>query len=74
MHFDFHLREGQLIKVGAGPFADLIGRLETLDDKGRVNVLLEMLGERSGVDARLTGANQVARGAMVHAENLAPSP
>jgi transcriptional antiterminator RfaH len=44
VHFDFHLREGQLIKVGAGPFADLIGHLETLDDKGRVNVLLEMLG------------------------------
>jgi transcription elongation factor/antiterminator RfaH len=44
VHFDFHLREGQTIKVGAGPFADLIGRLERLDDKGRVNVLLEMLG------------------------------
>jgi transcriptional antiterminator RfaH len=44
VHFDFHLRPGQLIKVGAGPFADLIGRLEILDDKGRVNVLLEMLG------------------------------
>ena len=42
--FDFQLREGQTIKVGAGPFADLIGRLERLDDKGRVNVLLEMLG------------------------------
>jgi transcription elongation factor/antiterminator RfaH len=42
--FDFQLREGQTIKVGAGPFADVIGRLEKLDDKGRVNVLLEMLG------------------------------
>src|SRR6478672_10139262 len=42
--FDFHLREGEAIKVGAGPFADLIGRLERLDDKGRVNVLLDMLG------------------------------
>jgi transcription elongation factor/antiterminator RfaH len=42
--FDFRLREGQTIKIGAGPFADLIGRLERLDDKGRVNVLLEMLG------------------------------
>jgi transcription antitermination factor NusG len=42
--FDFRLHEGQTIKVGAGPFADLIGRLERLDDKGRVNVLLEMLG------------------------------
>ena len=44
VRFDFYLREGQLVKVGAGPFADLIGRLESLDDKGRVNVLPEMLG------------------------------
>jgi transcription antitermination factor NusG len=44
VRFDFHLREGQLVKVGAGPFADLIGRLKSLDDKGRVNVLPEMLG------------------------------
>jgi len=44
VRFDFNLREGQSVKVGAGPFADLIGRLERLDDRGRVNVLLEMLG------------------------------
>jgi transcription antitermination factor NusG len=44
VHFDFPLHEGQIIKVTAGPFADLIGRLERLDDKGRVSVLLELLG------------------------------
>jgi transcriptional antiterminator RfaH len=44
IRFDFNLREGQSVKVWAGPFADLIGRLERLDDRGRVNVLLEMLG------------------------------
>jgi transcriptional antiterminator RfaH len=44
VHFDFHLREGQMIKVAAGPFVDLVGRLERLDDKGRVSVLLELLG------------------------------
>jgi transcriptional antiterminator RfaH len=44
VRFDFNLREGQSVKVWAGPFADLIGRLERLDDRGRVNVLLEMLG------------------------------
>lgn len=42
--FDFHLREGQTIKVLAGPFADLVGQLERLDDNGRVRVLLEIFG------------------------------
>jgi transcription antitermination factor NusG len=28
----------------AGPFADLIGQLEHLDDNGRVRVLLEIMG------------------------------
>ena len=44
VRFDFHLREGQAVKVTAGPFADLIGQLEGLDDNGRVRVLLEILG------------------------------
>jgi transcription antitermination factor NusG len=45
-NIDFHyqLREGQALKVIAGPFADLVGQLEWLDDKGRVRVLLELLG------------------------------
>jgi transcription elongation factor/antiterminator RfaH len=38
------LKEGQAIRVTAGPFADLLGRLERLDDKGRVQVLLDMMG------------------------------
>lgn len=38
------LEEGQAIRVTAGPFADLIGRLERLDDSGRVRVLLEVMG------------------------------
>ncbi len=44
IRFDFDLREGQSVKVTAGPFADLVGRLERLDDNGRVRVLLEILG------------------------------
>jgi transcriptional antiterminator RfaH len=44
VHFDFALREGQNVKVIAGPFANLIGSLEKLDEKGRVRVLLELLG------------------------------
>ena len=32
------------MKVMAGPFAELVGQLERLDDNGRVRVLLEILG------------------------------
>jgi transcriptional antiterminator RfaH len=44
VHFDFHLKEGQTIRVTAGPLADLVGQLEGLDDNGRVRVLLEIMG------------------------------
>jgi len=44
VHFGFALREGQNVKVIAGPFANLIGSLEKLDERGRVRVLLELLG------------------------------
>jgi transcriptional antiterminator RfaH len=46
VRFGFHLKEGQAVKVTAGPFADLVGHLERLDDNGRVRVLLEILGGR----------------------------
>ena len=44
VHFDYALHQGQIVKVAAGPFADLVGRLERLDNKGRVSVLLEFMG------------------------------
>jgi transcription elongation factor/antiterminator RfaH len=44
VHFDYALHQGQRVRVAAGPFADLVGRLERLDDRGRVSVLLELLG------------------------------
>jgi transcription elongation factor/antiterminator RfaH len=44
VRFDFHLKEGDPVKVTAGPFADFVGQLERLDDNGRVRVLLEILG------------------------------
>jgi hypothetical protein len=40
VRFDFRLREGDAVKVTAGPFADFVSRLERLDDHGRVRVLL----------------------------------
>jgi transcriptional antiterminator RfaH len=44
VRFDSQLKQGEAVRVMAGPFADLIGRLEALDDNGRVRVLLEILG------------------------------
>jgi transcription elongation factor/antiterminator RfaH len=44
VRFDADLREGQRVKVTAGVFAEFIGRLERLDDHGRVRVLLEIMG------------------------------
>ncbi len=56
--FDRDLREGQTVRVTAGPFARALGRLERLDGKGRVRVLLDIMGgkvnvllDRSGLEA-----------------------
>jgi transcriptional antiterminator RfaH len=49
IQFDFHLKEGQTVRVTAGPFADLVGELEHLDDNGRVRVLLEIMGGKTRV-------------------------
>ena len=38
------LKQGQNIRVTAGPFAELMGTLDQLDDQGRVRVLLDILG------------------------------
>src|SRR6478609_8784474 len=38
IHYEFRLKEGQAVKVTAGPFVDLVGQLERLDDTGRVRV------------------------------------
>jgi transcriptional antiterminator RfaH len=42
--FDRELQLGQRVKLLSGPFAEQIGTLERLDDRGRVQVLLEMMG------------------------------
>jgi transcription elongation factor/antiterminator RfaH len=41
---DAGLVEGQSVRILSGPFADLVGKLERLDDAGRVRVLLDMMG------------------------------
>jgi transcription elongation factor/antiterminator RfaH len=40
------LLEGQRVKILAGPFTDLVGELERLDDSQRVRVLLDIMGGR----------------------------
>lgn len=52
------LQLGQTVRVVAGPFADAIGRLERLDDNGRVRVLLEIMG--GTVPVRLDRSSLVA--------------
>jgi transcriptional antiterminator RfaH len=40
------LRPGQSVRIMAGAFADFVGQLEQLDDRGRVRVLLDIMGGR----------------------------
>ena len=39
-----NLQNGQMVRISAGPFANFVGRLQQLDDSGRVKILLEVLG------------------------------
>jgi transcription elongation factor/antiterminator RfaH len=41
---DSGLIKGQRVRLLSGPFVDFVGTLERLDDAGRVQVLLEMMG------------------------------
>jgi transcription elongation factor/antiterminator RfaH len=44
MHFTEHMRPGQRVRLLGGPFSDALGVLESLDDRGRVQVLLNIMG------------------------------
>lgn len=46
---DLALREGDAVRFVSGPFAELPGVLERLDDKGRVLVLLDIMGKATRV-------------------------
>jgi transcription antitermination factor NusG len=50
--FASNLTIGQRVRLLAGPFAEMIGRLQWLDDTGRVEVLLGLLGSQVRVRAR----------------------
>jgi transcriptional antiterminator RfaH len=44
MRLDIGLVKGQHVRILSGPFADFVGILERLDEAGRVQILLEMMG------------------------------
>jgi len=49
IQFRYQLEQGQSVKVTAGAFADFVGELEWLDDRGRVSVLLGLMGGKTRV-------------------------
>jgi transcriptional antiterminator RfaH len=49
VRLDRGLSPGQDVRVLDGPFTDLVGVLERLDDNGRVRVLLQIMGSRIAV-------------------------
>lgn len=53
VRFGGDLAAGQRVRLLAGPFAECIGTLDSLDDRGRVRVLLEMMGSHVPVSSRV---------------------
>ena len=60
-HVDFRhdIRVGQNVRLLSGPFFNLVGRLERLDDRGRVAVLISILGGERLVIAEKTALQPV---------------
>ncbi|NJO35661.1 MAG: transcriptional activator RfaH [Rhodospirillales bacterium] len=61
-HADFRhqVSVGQDVRIMSGPFFSLVGRLERLDDQGRVTVLLDILGGQRLVSADATALQPLA--------------
>lgn len=55
MTLDASLKPGQPVRITTGPFAGLVGKLASLDDDGRVRVLLDVLGTDVLVSAARVG-------------------
>jgi transcription antitermination factor NusG len=54
------LEVGQKIRILAGPFADALGQLDQLDDRGRVRVLLDIMGGKVAVSLHRSSLAPVA--------------
>ncbi|OAI23615.1 hypothetical protein A1351_19600 [Methylosinus sp. R-45379] len=44
LRFEHNLQLGQKVRLISGPFSEALGLLERLDDSGRIEVLLEIMG------------------------------
>lgn len=53
------MRPGQTVRVISGPFADQLAQIQSLDEKGRVRILLEILGGSSPVDVQYSDVGPV---------------
>lgn len=49
------LQQGQQVRIVTGPFAGSVGELAALDDRGRVRVLLKLMGSVVAVSATRVG-------------------
>lgn len=60
-HIDFRhdVQIGQNVRLLSGPFFNLVGTLEALDDRGRVAVLLDILGGQRRVFAEQTALQPI---------------
>ena len=55
MVFADRLEKGQKVRIASGPFADLVGTLDNLDDAGRVRLLLDMMGSEIAITLPRSG-------------------
>ena len=47
------LKRGDTIKFNNGPFVDLVTKIESVDSKKRIHVLLEVMGGRRKLEINL---------------------
>lgn len=57
--FQSGLSEGQCVRMRSGPFTDLLGQIEALDDRGRACVLIELMARAVRVDLPLSTLQSV---------------
>jgi transcriptional antiterminator RfaH len=55
--FEFH--QDDPVRLASGPFADLIGRIQRIDSKGRVQILLDLMGRTVSVQTMVTDCRRL---------------
>jgi len=61
LQFEQPLKKGDQVRLVKGPFAEQLGVLQSLDEKGRVKMLLELLGGKVMVTADMTDIEKIDR-------------